>query len=192
MSEATTIGSTADKVALLSVARRQLESSLGLSGSDAEEPSPVEGTYGGAFVTLWSSGRLRGCIGQFVRTSDLCALVREVTKGALSDPRFGGDRVSADEAGRINIEVSVLSDLQSCDDPMSIVPGVHGVVVRSGLRSGCFLPKVATEHGWDTATLLGNCCRMKAGLAEHAWQDPKTEVSTFTADVFSESEVMGR
>jgi AMMECR1 domain-containing protein len=55
------------------------------------------------------------------------------------------------------------------------------------LQSGCFLPQVATEMGWDKIELLRRCCQGKAGLPPDAWKDPATEVSLFTAEAFSGS-----
>ena len=51
-------------------------------------------------------------------------------------------------------------------------------------RSGCFLPQVATEIGWNKQEFLSYCCSRKAGLKPDAWKDPETEVYLFTADIF--------
>ncbi len=70
-----------------------------------------------------------------------------------------------------------------------MVPGEHGIIVRRGDRSGCFLPKVAGERGWSAEETLSNCCTMKAGLAADAWREPGTEVCLFTADAFDEGDL---
>ena len=52
--------------------------------------------------------------------------------------------------------------------------------------SGCFLPQVATETGWTKEEFLSYCCSHKAGLAPDAWEDEKTDIFLFTAEVFGE------
>jgi AMMECR1 domain-containing protein len=56
--------------------------------------------------------------------------------------------------------------------------------MEKGCASGCFLPRVATETGWNKEEFLSYCCAHKASLAADAWKDPKTEVYIFTADAF--------
>jgi AMMECR1 domain-containing protein len=46
----------------------------------------------------------------------------------------------------------------------------HGVVVRSGGRSGVFLPQVAEETGRSRDELLSHLCRDKAGLPADPWK----------------------
>lgn len=147
----------------------------------------VVGQYGGSFVTFWKGRNLRGCMGSFESTSDIAASVASVTELSLNDPRFRGDPITTDELGQLVIEISVLSDLVVTDDPLSLVPGRHGIVVRRGFQSGCFLPKVASDRNWSAEEFLSQCCTMKAGLAPDAWRDPDTEVLFFQADVFSEN-----
>jgi uncharacterized protein (TIGR00296 family) len=74
--------------------------------------------------------------------------------------------------------------LQRISDPLAFELGKHGIYVRRGLASGCFLPQVATETGWGKEEFLSYCCAHKAGLAADAWKDPQTEVYLFTAEAF--------
>jgi uncharacterized protein (TIGR00296 family) len=74
------------------------------------------------------------------------------------------------------------------NDPQTIVPGVHGVIVKLGQKQGVFLPQVATEQGWGLEEFLSNLCVQKAGLPADAWKDPRTRLESFTADVFSEKD----
>lgn len=137
----------------------------------------------GAFVSLHKDGELRGCIGTFARDRPLHAIVGDMAlAAAFEDPRF--PPVAASELSSLEIEISVLSDLRRTE-PESVVPGFHGVSVARGGMKGVFLPKVATEAGWDRTTLLEQTC-LKAGLPPHAWQDPAAEISVFTAEVFGE------
>ncbi|MBN2293543.1 MAG: AMMECR1 domain-containing protein, partial [Pirellulales bacterium] len=64
--------------------------------------------------------------------------------------------------------------------------GTHGIYITHGNRSGCFLPEVATDQGWNTEEFLGFCCSHKAGLPHDAWKDPATKVYLFTSHKFSD------
>ncbi|MFW6457450.1 MAG: AMMECR1 domain-containing protein, partial [Planctomycetota bacterium] len=59
---------------------------------------------------------------------------------------------------------------------------------RKGGRTGCFLPQVASETGWDKKQFLRKCCSGKAGLSADAWQDSETDVYVFTAEVIEENQ----
>ena len=173
---------------LLRWARESAQRILTQSGGDAAEPPRIEGRFGGAFVTFWSGRDLRGCVGTFASTTDLAATIADVTCSSLADPRFEGDPITAEELPGIEIEVSILTDPQPTPDPLSLVPGTHGIIVRRGARTGCFLPLVASERGWSAAEFLSRCCTMKAGLDADAWRDRETQVLLFTADAFRESD----
>ena len=130
---------------------------------------------------------LRGCIGRFDPSEPLRELIPEMAAAAATeDPRFVADRITPEELPDVTVGISVLSPLEKTDDPMSIELGVHGIYIRKGFQSGCFLPQVATETGWSKEKFLSNCASHKAGLSPDAWRDPETEVLIFTAEVFSE------
>ena len=139
----------------------------------------------GCFVTLKNHGQLRGCIGQFTSEIPLIELVGQMAKAsATGDPRFVADPITADELDKLDIEISVLSPLKRIKEPLSLRLGIDGIYIKRGYASGCFLPQVATETGWDKEEFLSYCCAHKAGLAPDAWKEPETEVYLFTADVF--------
>lgn len=139
----------------------------------------------GCFVTLKTAGRLRGCIGQFISDCPLVELVAEMAEAsAVKDPRFVDNRITPEELDDLDIEISVLSPLTRTSDPLSLRLGVDGIYIKRGYASGCFLPQVATETGWDAEEFLSYCCSHKAGLRADAWKDPRTEVYLFTAEVF--------
>ncbi len=139
----------------------------------------------GAFVTIHKSGELRGCIGNIIGQQPLYLTVRDMAiESSSADPRFAP--VGPDELKDIKIEISVLSEPKKVEDAGEIKLGVHGVIVKSGYRSGVFLPQVATETGWTKEEFLSNLCEGKAGLPADAWKDGKTELYVFTAQVFSE------
>ncbi len=135
------------------------------------------------FVTLKTGSRLRGCIGM---TEPRLPLYRAITQmacaAAFQDTRFRP--LASQELPAINIEISILSPLRRVQDANKIIMGKHGVVVRSEGRSGLFLPQVAEETGWTRKKFLNELCSQKAGLSKGAWQDPKTELYTFTVQSF--------
>ena len=151
----------------------------------AKSDDPDLNVHSGCFITLKNGEKLRGCIGQFISEMPLIELIVEMAKtSATGDPRFFADPITADELGQLDVEISVLSPLEKTDDPLSLRLGVDGIYIKKGFASGCFLPQVATEAGWDKEKFLSYCCSHKAGLSADAWKDPATEVYLFTADVF--------
>lgn len=137
----------------------------------------------GCFVTLKTEGRLRGCIGIFVSDKPLIELAVEMAySSSTSDPRFEFDRLTPNEVKNLEIEISVLSELEKTDNPLSLELGTHGIYIKNGRQTGCFLPQVATETGWSKEEFLSYCCSHKAGLHRSAWKDKDTEVYLFTAE----------
>jgi AmmeMemoRadiSam system protein A len=177
----------AQKESLLRLARDVVKAVV--SGTVRPEPSsndPALLAPCGCFVTLKTEDRLRGCIGQFVSDRPLIELVAEMAEAsAVKDPRFAGNRLTTGELDDLDIEISVLSPLRRTDNPLSLRLGVDGIYIRRGYASGCFLPQVAIETGWNAEEFLSYCCSHKAGLSADAWKDPRTEVYLFTAEVFS-------
>jgi AmmeMemoRadiSam system protein A len=176
-----------DRVALLSLARRAVEAYV------KGEPTPkVEIAAGllaetrGCFVTLTNCGRLRGCIGTFQPTAPLGETLIEMGRAAARDPRFVTDPITPAELDELTVEVSVLSPLEKTDNPEALEIGKHGVYIVSAGRSGCFLPEVADDQGWDAEEFLSYCCAHKAGLAGDAWKSPETTVYLFTTEKISE------
>ncbi len=139
----------------------------------------------GCFVTLKNNEALRGCIGQFTSDKPLIELIVEMAAAsATSDPRFLNNPIRPQELPQLDVEISVLSPLEKTSDPLGLELGVHGIYIKSGFTSGCFLPQVATETGWSKEEFLSYCCSHKAGLAPDAWKGPETDVYLFTAEVF--------
>ena len=172
---------------LLKVAKDTVAAAV--AGKPVHEPvsdDPALLAEVGCFVTLKNGEELRGCIGQFTADKPLIELVCQMAvSSCMHDPRFGGDRITVDELSGLDIEISVLSPMIKTDDPLSLRLGVDGIYITDGRVSGCFLPQVATETGWDAEAFLSNCCAHKAGLAADAWKtDEDVEVYLFTADVF--------
>jgi AmmeMemoRadiSam system protein A len=175
------------KRALLGVARKVVEAAVrGQAVSEFESDDPLFQEKRGCFVTLHNHGRLRGCIGQFQPSQSLLRTIRDMAIAATQDSRFASNPVRPAELEQIDIEISVLSPLEKTDDPMSLELGRHGIYIKRGWASGCFLPQVATETGWSKEEFLGNCCAGKSGLPYDAWQKSDTEIYLFTADIFGE------
>lgn len=137
----------------------------------------------GAFVTLKKDGDLRGCIGEFDPDRPLWQVIIDKTMAsATKDTRF--DPVKNDELSEINIEISVLTPRKKVESWEQVRPGIDGVIVTNGNRSGTFLPQVAVETGWSKKQLLEELCRQKAGLPADCYLDPKTEIYVYQAQVF--------
>jgi AmmeMemoRadiSam system protein A len=143
----------------------------------------------GAFVTLHKtdgSGKrsLRGCIGRMSANLPLIETVRIMAKeAAFGDPRF--PPLKPEEFSHCRIEISALSPMVLCDDPLQVKVGVHGLYIKRGGRTGVLLPQVPVEQGWNLDQYLEYIC-IKAGLPTDSWKAPDTELLTFTAVVFGE------
>lgn len=177
------------KKSLLKVTRKVVEMAVRrqpISTFDSEDPLFNEPR--GCFVTLHNHGQLRGCIGQFQPSTSLLKTLREMAVAATQDSRFSMNPLTPAELREIDIEISVLSPLEQTDDPLSLELGRHGIYIKQGYRSGCFLPQVATETGWNREEFLSNCCGGKAGLSPDAWKQSDTEVYLFTAEIFGEKD----
>ena len=148
---------------------------------------PAARLHRGAFVSLHEpAGDLRGCIGHVPGDWPLGEVIRRVAvSAARSDPRFAP--ITPEELPNLRIEISVLSELVQVEatDLCRLEIGRDGVLVRRGRAQAVLLPQVATEQGLEVEAFLNAACH-KAGLQSGSWQEPATQVFTFTADVFIE------
>ncbi|MCL2266170.1 MAG: AmmeMemoRadiSam system protein A [Treponema sp.] len=183
-----------EKAILLSEARESIISKLEgrkPSWNAGIESLPNINTPCGAFVTLHkndSSGKnLRGCIGRMTANLPLVETVRIMAKeAAFGDPRFPPLR--KEELHMIHIEISALSPMTLCPDPLNQVKiGVHGLLLSARGRSGVLLPQVPVEQGWNLGEYLDYIC-VKAGLPEGSYEAQDAQLYTFTAIVFGEEE----
>lgn len=141
----------------------------------------------GAFVSLHRKRRLRGCIGQIGVPQLTAPLVAYCARAAaLHDPRFRP--VGSRELAEIEVELSILSALEAIA-PEDIEIGKHGLMITSEAGRGVLLPQVAVQCGWSTARFLEETC-IKAGLDRAAWRDHAVRIDGFTAEVFSESQLL--
>lgn len=136
----------------------------------------------GAFTTLHLDRKLRGCVGYVYPVKPLWRTVAETAgSAAFNDTRF--EPVTAGEAARLKVEISVLSPLVPIA-PEDIEAGKHGLIVTLGSRRGLLLPQVAVEYKWNSRAFLEETCH-KAGLPPDAWERGAV-IEAFTAEVFHE------
>ncbi len=150
----------------------------------------------GCFVTLHHRhGQLRGCIGNFSSEDPLWITVIKMAAAATRDPRFvRTNPVVLAEINDLVIEVSMLTPLQRIDDPMQMKLGEDGIYIvdtsSTSHKTGCFLPQVATEQGWNLEETLSNCCAHKMGLAADAWRTRSDlEFYTFQSTIIRETDL---
>lgn len=171
---------------LLQIARETMETYIKTGKRlDLKEDDPLFNREMGAFVTVHKKGQLRGCIGNIIGRGPLYLTIKNMAiESSTGDPRFSP--VSVNELGEIDIEISVLSELEKITDPNTIEIGKHGVLVRRGFRSGVYLPQVGTETGWSREEFMNSLCASKAGLSQDAWKKGEVDIYVFTAEVFGE------
>ena len=99
------------------------------------------------FITLRIGGRLRGCMGTVAaRRPLLLDVAANAYRAGFEDPRFPA--LSAEELGRVTIEVAVLSTPRpiefsgEADLVRQLRPGVDGVLLREGKSQSVLLPCV--------------------------------------------------
>jgi AmmeMemoRadiSam system protein A len=153
--------------AALALARAAVERFV-LEGRRAEPPPDVPPELReprGVFVTLRTSGRLRGCIGTL---APACAAVAQEIiacgiAAAARDPRF--PPVRAEELAALEYEVDIITDLEPVAGVADLDPGTYGVVVEAAGRRGVLLPDLEGVHD---APHQVRVARAKAGLPPEA------------------------
>ncbi len=150
--------------AYVQLARRSLESYI-LRGETIDVPDglPEEmlNQRAGAFVSIHKFGRLRGCIGTIMATTDCVA--KEIIENAISastrDPRF--DPIEAEELKYLEINVDVLSDPEEIGSMDDLDVKKYGVIVSSGFKRGLLLPDL---EGVDTVEEQVSIAMEKGGI----------------------------
>jgi AmmeMemoRadiSam system protein A len=176
--------SSDDWQTLAEIAHRSISSAIiEKSLPDLPPFPPSLSKPGGAFVSLYCHGELRGCVGQVENPGPLADVVAQsAISAALYDARFSP--IASDEIAELKVEISVLSVPESIS-PEAIVVGRHGLLVMRERFKGLLLPQVAIERKWSAQRFLEETC-CKAGLPRDAWRDPETKVFGFTAEIYSE------
>ena len=168
---------------LLQIAHEAILSVLEGCEVSSFTPAPHLAEPRGVFATLYSNGKLRGCVGFPTAIAALYRAVMDASRAAaFDDPRFVP--LSLAEAREVQVSLSVLSPLRpiSTDE---VEVGRHGLVISEGPRRGLLLPQVPVEHGWDRIIFLEQTC-LKAGLSRDAWREG-ARIEAFTAEVFGDS-----
>lgn len=177
-----------EKAALLRLARHSVDSWVKNQERTTPEAAGVELTDrmkqdSGAFVTLKTGDRLRGCIGTIVPVKPLYrAVIDNGINAAHFDRRF--PKVQPEELAEIRVEVSVLTPPVEIDDYRGIILGQNGVIIEKSGHSAVFLPQVAPEQGWTLADTLSHLSG-KAGLGHDGWREGAS-FKVFEALVFHE------
>ena len=169
---------------LLNLARKALESYFKtgkMLKADIKDKTLLEKR--GAFVTLKTNQKLRGCIGYPLPYKLLYeTIIDAAVQAATQDYRFPS--LTEEELEDTKIEISILSLPENVTDINEIKIGKHGIIISKGYQKGLLLPQVPVEWNWDLETFLRHGC-MKAGLDEDAWKKG-AKIQKFTAAVFSE------
>ncbi len=162
---------------LLQQARLSIE-----QGFDTKRPLPVNlepldavmRDPAAVFVTLTLDAKLRGCIGSLEAKVALAqAVANAAFNAAFRDPRF--PPLSVDELQQIEIEISVLSEMQEWRPGTrqslleELEPGIDGLLIEDRGHRATFLPQV-WEKMADAEDFLGQLM-LKAGLPARHWSD---------------------
>lgn len=126
-------------------------------------PKGLSKEKGGVFVSLKKFGKLRGCIGTFLPTTDSIAeeIIRNSVNAAIEDPRF--PNVTENELLDIDISVDVLSRPHK-STKAELNPKKYGVIVIQGYKKGLLLPDL---DGVDTVDYQLKIACEKAGINPH-------------------------
>ncbi len=151
-----------------------------LMAKPSDLPHELSKEMGGVFVSLKKFGKLRGCIGTFLPTTDSIAeeIIRNSVEAAIHDPRF--PRVSEDELFDIDISVDVLSRPHKSTKE-ELDPKKYGVLVIQGHKRGLLLPDL---EGVDTVDYQLQIACEKANI------DPQEEyeIERFQVTRYKEGE----
>lgn len=176
---------------LLRVARDSIRYGLAQGGMlrvKPEEYPPALQASLACFVTLHTSGQLRGCIGHLEASQPLVQDVAEnAYSAAFRDPRFPPLR--AEELPELRVQVSVLTPAApiQCASEEDLIaqlrPGVDGLILVDGSARGTFLPSV-WESLPDPREFLRHL-KIKAGLRPGHWSD-RTKAYRYETESFGD------
>jgi AmmeMemoRadiSam system protein A len=168
---------------LLDEARQTIRRALHGDANDVRScPEPALLAPGGCFVSLHEldTHKLRGCVGRLDASQPLWNCVHHSALGVLEDPRFDDDPVRLADLPKLEIEISVLSPMRQARSVTDFDLETEGIYLTHQNRSGCFLPQVARETGWNREQLLSRLCSEKMGLPPHAWKEPGARLMVFS------------
>lgn len=146
------------------LAKKSLESYI-LRGKvldmPADLPKELVSKQAGAFVSIHKAGRLRGCIGTILPTTECVAaeIIQNAISASTRDTRF--NPISPEELPDLEINVDVLSEPEPISSPDELDVKRYGVIVSSGNRRGLLLPDL---DGVDSVTQQISIARQKGGI----------------------------
>ena len=151
---------------LVDLAERAIRSFV-LSRERLPVPDPLPASLrrpAAVFVSIKSKDRLRGCLGTLHPRHATLAheVITSATQAASEDPRF--PPIEADELGRLQITVDVLSAFEPCTEA-DLDPRRYGVLIESGARRGLLLPDLPGVTSVEQQVAIA---REKAGIPAHA------------------------
>ncbi len=105
-------------------------------------PDELTKRRAGVFVTLYSGGQLRGCIGTVESTTPSIAdeIIANAISAGVYDPRF--PRVMANDLKHLIYSVDVLGEAFPVVDRGMLDAKRYGVIVTKGRRRGLLLPNL--------------------------------------------------
>ena len=120
----------------------------------------------GMFVTFYTKGKLRGCIGTVRPVAlNLANLHEYAHLAAFHDRRF--EKIKANDLVDLSCSVTLLYDYEIVNNVKDVVLGIHGICVTfTKNASAVFLPHVIEENEWDHDGLLMQL-RKKANVPPH-------------------------
>lgn len=119
------------------------------------------------------SRQLRGCIGTFEAQPLDTGLATYALAAAHSDNRF--NPIGARELPALEVAVTLLTNFETCADPLDWELGVHGIKIsfyhKSKRYSATYLPDVAVEQGWNKEEALESLVRKAGWRKGGGWRD---------------------
>ncbi len=124
-------------------------------------PKELFSKQAGAFVSIHKAGRLRGCIGTILPTTECVAaeIIQNAISASTRDTRF--NPISPEELPDLEINVDVLSKPESISSPEELDVKRYGVIVSNGNRRGLLLPDL---DGVDSVAQQISIARQKGGI----------------------------
>lgn len=154
------------------------------SPPDLDVDDSILNKLGGAFVTIYVSDQLRGCIGFIEPIFPLIKTIQiAATKASSEDYRF--TPIQSNELSDVTVHISIIGEQRKMNSIEDIVIGEDGIIIALADMRGLLLPQVAVEWEWDAKQFLDATCR-KAGLPNAAWHDPRAEVILFKVEAFGD------
>jgi len=127
-----------------------------------------------SFVTLYTQGSLRGCIGTYIADTPLYQDVCDHTySSACEDPRFLP--LTEKELKTVSFHISILSELTEMENLgennlfKKLKPKIDGLMLKQGGKRAIFLPSVWEQL--NTAEEFVAALKQKGGWDKSFWSE---------------------